>query len=101
MTNATDHGYAALEHCSCHNFLVEGPEILDGTASAAHDENIYLFPLVRLLYRLCNRLCCLVTLNQRGINDDANPAVPPANHVENVSNGGSGFGAYHTDSVWK
>ena len=67
-----------------HDFLIEGPEVFNGTTATTDNQNIQVIPLIRRLDIGCHLLGRSISLYLGGIEDNFNTGKPPGNGGDNI-----------------
>ncbi len=97
MAHSRDNGNCTVKYGLRHLPLVEGPQILYGSAAPSHNHHIDPQGLQRP-YAGCDAGCSALPLNQSRIQNDLHIWIPPACNLDDVPNGGSRICSHHSQS---
>src|SRR5262249_9596002 len=89
VTDGRDRWHRASADRAGDDFFVERPEILDRSAAAADDNDVYSWHFSDGCHRACNLECRALTLHTRRPNDDVSVAIAAAQDLDDVAHGGA------------
>ena len=96
VSHGGNDGSLRIKDSPGHLFLIEGPQVFDGTSAPSHDEHVkaHLIQGPDPPYDAVRRI---PALHQGGIEDQLHIWIPPPGYVADILNGGSRGSSYDAD----
>ena len=89
MADGRDHRRPACKNRPCHHLFIKSPEILDGTAAAAHNQDVKPHG-IQGFDALCDAVFRLRPLDKRRVQHKLDVRVPPFADVYDIPDGSAG-----------